>query len=69
MLVWLNRTSKELINMSNELSDGSKQINYAMEQISITTQNMVSSTITQTESVKNGVTSTQYLMNLYIFLY
>ena len=64
MLVWLNRTSKELTNMSDELSEGSKQINYAMEQISETTQNMVDAIINLTDSAKNGVTSTEYLTNM-----
>ena len=64
MLVWLNRTSKQLANMSNELSEGSKQINSAMEQISNTTQNVVDSIIIQTESAKNGVSSAQYLKNI-----
>jgi methyl-accepting chemotaxis protein len=64
MLVWLNRTSKELTNMSDELADGSKQINYAMEQISETTQNMVDSIINLTDSAKNGVSSTDHLKNM-----
>ena len=64
MLIWLERISKKLIAMSNELENGSFQINQAMEQTSITSQNMRNSVINQTEHTAIGVKSTQHLKGM-----
>lgn len=64
MVKWLNDTSKELENFSNEYQSGHEQINNAMKEILNTIQFMVSRIIQQTESAKKGVDSVENIMGL-----
>lgn len=64
MLLWLERTSKHLQNMSNELTEGSSQIRLAMEQITHTSFDMVNRLVSQGESTMKGQASTERLMTM-----
>jgi methyl-accepting chemotaxis protein len=64
MLAWLERTSKNLHQMSDELNEGSAQMRQAMEQISRTSYDMVNSIINQSEGTKKGLSSTERLKEM-----